>query len=1046
MTAQETIPTLPGYEVCGRIGGGGMGEVFEAVDRSLGRRVAIKRLRGDRLDPALPGWGAWNARFRREARLLAAINHPNIATIHAIVEHESVLHLVMEHVDGHALRDVLRSGPLDLDLALEIARQIATGLLAAHEAGVIHRDIKPDNIRINSKSVLKILDFGLAREHAADLATDDATAPRLAMSDAAHTQVGAFLGTPGYASPEQVLGEPVDQRADVFGFGCVLFEMLCGQRPFDGRGRAGAQAVLEQEPPWLLLPSDLPSRLIELIRACLARDRLERPPDFAEVLLVLSPPRAPGSPAHKPAREAAVPNNLPREHTSFIGRSAEAREVLGLIRAGRLVTLTGLGGTGKSRLANHVARVLSRPRPDGIRDGQQVGAAYFVGVEPRQTAARLMHALARAMDGHHAPVRPRAEMLAQRLSRESALVLVDGCEHSLETCRDFVVGLLEADEGVRVMCTSRERLGIAGEAVYRVPTLPVPAAEESLRRRSPAFAASVDDPLRAPDALRLFLDRASHSLLRGPDGRVPTTDLVAAGSICRRLGGIPLAIEIAAGFVEAISPPELDERLARGVQMLSHPLDADPQERTIESVLRWSIDRLEPREVAVLRRVAVFSGEFTLAAAETVAADRVSDQSVGDGADVPVRARDLLSALLSLVRRGLVVKTESTRPPLGWGGSMPASITRYQLLDPVRQFLVSTAIETGREREIARARSRHAGYYLSLVERLSPQLEGPHQAASMAALSDEHREILAAMDSMSDPGEVLRLAVGMARYWYKAGLAALGRVRLEEAVERAVPGSAEGGSTSEVSIRARAFLGVLNWAEGRLDEAERCYRSAIGMAREIGDHVQAAAASTNLGLLLMQRGDLAGAEGAQQDAMRAGAASGDPSLVDRARLHIGVLRIHMGAWAEARAILEDCLERFRAAGDTTRVARTLAKLGMIHQREGRLEEAWAADVEALGIALNSGDRPAITEVMERCALTAWQRKEPALAVRLLRIATRLRAEDGSHPAGELEQELRKIAAEADESPEKVMDGGSAVDTLSAAQREFMAIRVASGPR
>lgn len=1014
-----------------------MGEIFEAVDLSLGRVVAIKRLRSDRLDPTLPGWAAWNARFRREARLLAAINHPNIATIHTIVEYGGVLHLVMERVDGHSLREVLKPGPLEPELALEIARQVATGLMAAHEAGVIHRDVKPDNIRINSRSVVKILDFGLARER-----DDEETLPVADLrevsvgADSPHTRVGVFLGTPGYASPEQVLGEAVDQRTDVFSFGCTLFEMLCGQRPFDGRGRRGARAVLEGEAPWMLLPDGLPSPVVELLHASLARDRLLRPAGFAEVLpwLTIGSPASPDPSTSSGA--GVVVHNLPREHSSFVGRAEESRAVMNLMAGSRLVTLTGIGGTGKTRLAIQVARRLGAGGPERTGRAGGVEAVYFVSVEPGASADQLVAALARACGCREAPGTPLADHVIERLAPREVWVMLDGCERAPAASRELASTLLDRAPGVSILCTGRAGLGVPGETIYHVPMLPVPQEGEPARRLGHPMAETRESGPGASDALVLFLDRAGRALTADPAHPLPEPDARRAAAICRRLGGMPLAIEIAAGFVEAASLEELDARLAAGLDVLDTPLDADPQQRTIESVLRWSIDRLDARESAVLRRVAVFSGDFSLAAAEAVA----SDGGVGEprGGEAGVAARHVLGALLSLVRRGLIVK--SAPPRAAWTGVPATPSTRYRLLDPVRQYVVRAfEADLSRRADADAARARHGAYFLALVERLSPRLDGPDQAACMAALGEDHHEVLAAMDAMTDPERLLRLAVGMARFWYKAGFPSVGRQRLEAAMASA-PSEPADARPSLLSIRAQSFLGVLQWAEGRFDEAERHCRRALEMARRAEDFVQVTAISGNIGLVLMQRGDLDGADAALAEALRASERASDRTMGDRVRLHVGVLRVRTGEWAEARSVLGACLTRFREIGDRTREARALSKLGEIDRHEGRLDDAWAKVAGAAEIAMQAGDRPALTEIIEHCAVTAWRMGERRRAGRLASIAGRIRREDGSLPAPEVHEEIARIGREVSISPESAMDDDPAADTLDAIRQEITATR------
>src|SRR6202162_1439750 len=218
---------LGSYEVLAQIGAGGMGEVYQAHDTKLGRDVAIK---------VLPEAFAHDperlSRFQREAKMLASLNHPNIATIHGLEQSGGTSYLVMELVSGETLQDRVKSGPLGIEEALKIAVQIAEALEAAHEKGIIHRDLKPANVKVTPEGKVKVLDFGLAKAFEGDAANDDpSNSPTLSMAATMH---GVILGTAAYMSPEQARGKSVDKRADIWAFGCVMYELLCGRPAFHG--------------------------------------------------------------------------------------------------------------------------------------------------------------------------------------------------------------------------------------------------------------------------------------------------------------------------------------------------------------------------------------------------------------------------------------------------------------------------------------------------------------------------------------------------------------------------------------------------------------------------------------------------------------------------------------------------------------------------------------------------------------------------------------------------------------------------------------------
>src|SRR6185436_2525063 len=283
------MPVGPGtrigpYEVTGLLGEGGMGKVWRAHHSALKRDDALKMLPDDLAsDPDRL------ARFQREAQLLASLNHPNIAHVYGLEQADGVQALVMELVEGETLADRLVHGPLSLEDALPAARQIADALVTAHEQGIIHRDLKPGNIKLRPDGTVKVLDFGLAKLSA----LDDPTLPgsRLShlsnsptiTSPAMMTRVGVILGTAAYMSPEQARGRTVDKRADVWAFGCVLFEMMSGRRAFEGDDVTETlAAVVKSEPPWSALPATTPPSIRRLIERCLRKDPARRLRDIAD--------------------------------------------------------------------------------------------------------------------------------------------------------------------------------------------------------------------------------------------------------------------------------------------------------------------------------------------------------------------------------------------------------------------------------------------------------------------------------------------------------------------------------------------------------------------------------------------------------------------------------------------------------------------------------------------------------------------------------------------------------------------------------------------
>jgi serine/threonine-protein kinase len=270
------------YEVIEQIGAGGMGEVYRAKDTKLGREVALKILPSSFTnDPERV------ARFRREAQVLAALNHPHIAQIYDLEEVDDTQFLVLELVDGDSLDKHIARGPIPVDEALGIARKIAEALEAAHEKGIIHRDLKPANIAVTKEGQVKVLDFGLAKAIEPTASSDLSMSPTIT-TPAMMTGVGVILGTAAYMSPEQAKGRAADKRSDIWAFGCVLYEMFTGKRPFDGEDLTEVlAAVVKSEPDWSAIPAAVPPHVVQVIKKCVAKDRKARVPDVSAVRFLL---------------------------------------------------------------------------------------------------------------------------------------------------------------------------------------------------------------------------------------------------------------------------------------------------------------------------------------------------------------------------------------------------------------------------------------------------------------------------------------------------------------------------------------------------------------------------------------------------------------------------------------------------------------------------------------------------------------------------------------------------------------------------------------
>ncbi len=334
------------YEIVGPLGAGGMGEVYLARDSRLGREVAIKAL-----PDALATDPERLARFEREAKVLASLNHSGVGAIYGLEEAGGHRYLVLEYVQGETLADRLKRGAIPLDEALPLAKQIAEALETAHEKGIVHRDLKPANVMVTDEGRAKVLDFGLARS--AESVSFDPDSPTLASPAHSPTIAGVIMGTAGYMSPEQARGKIVDKRSDIFSFGCVVFEMLTGNGPFGGETVTDALgAVLHREPEWSELPAGTPPALKQLLMRCLVKDKNNRLRDIGDARIELESAIAdPAGPALTAGAPAAAP------------RKAGIREGVAWLLVASLAIAAGLSWrmTGRAPLPETVRLSLAAP-------------------------------------------------------------------------------------------------------------------------------------------------------------------------------------------------------------------------------------------------------------------------------------------------------------------------------------------------------------------------------------------------------------------------------------------------------------------------------------------------------------------------------------------------------------------------------------------------------------------------------------------------------------------------------------------------------------
>jgi predicted ATPase/class 3 adenylate cyclase len=693
---------------------------------------------------------------------------------------------------------------------------------------------------------------------------------------------------------------------------------------------------------------------------------------------------------HPPLRTVDhVQTNVRSPLTSFIGRERELEALRRLVDDHRLVTLVGTGGTGKTRLLLQIAATVVPDWPDGV---------WLVELAPLTDAAQVLPAIARTIGAHEDPGRDPGEVVLDFLRPKRLLLLIDNCEHLVAPVADHVRRVLLEAPRVSVLATSREALAVDGETVFHVPSLAVPPAGE---------ARSGQDIEQAP-ATRLFIERATAA---APDFAPLPDDLVAIAEICRRLDGIPLAIELAAARVRMMSVADIAERLSDRFRLLTGGArTALPRQQTLEAAIDWSWGLLTDDERRVLRRLAVFAGGSTVEAAAAVALDE-------DALGAVDRTGDVLDLLGRLVAKSLLGVTRTTP-------------TRYRPLETIRQYARERLLEAG-ESEVSR--TRHLAWYLAFAEASAPRLEGPEMAATLGRLDAERENLQVATDWAfeTDLEAACRLCVALTVYARSRSLSngfeTLGRAA--DQVDR-LPD----WSTSPLAASVLAAAANASWMVGAASRGEAWAARAIEIARASGDEraVGRALIARALTALFLGRSDgvLDGieegaaiaertaddtalaftfggvaqwqAESGDWDAAivsleraeRAAQRSGNPEVIAFAALGRGRVEGYAGHLDEARRAFAKAIEAYEAIEDDALALVVRSDLAHVLRHNGRTAEAIAAYRETLPRWQHEGNRGALANQVESVALLAAAAR-PTDAARLLAAGGAIREAAGA---------------------------------------------------
>jgi non-specific serine/threonine protein kinase len=642
------------------------------------------------------------------------------------------------------------------------------------------------------------------------------------------------------------------------------------------------------------------------------------------------------------------PGELPREVTGFVGRDRELDALAEMLVSARLVTITGTAGVGKTRVALRAAADGSRWFPDGV---------CFAELGGLRDPDLVPHTVAACLGLPQQDARSGADAVIDYLGDRQVLLVLDTCEHLIGGCVPLVGALLRHAPGVTMLATSRQAMDIPGEHAF--PLLPLPVPE-------PGAAAGHGD------AVELFAQRAAAAV---PGFTVSEENRDDVARLCRRLDGIPLAIELAAVQLRSTSLPVLSGRLEhRFPPLTSRRRVAQPHQQTLRTAIQWSYDLCSPAEQVLWNRLSVFAGSFTIQAAEDVCAGGPLDRA------------EVLTALIGLVDKSVVLRPEEPE-----GEERP----RYRLLDTIREFGAERLADCGQQAGI---RDRHIAYFLGLTEDFARHDKESDQLACFRVLRAEHPNLRAALGYAIGPGEAAgdarlaaRFASALRPYWEISGLLREGRLWIDKTLPLLESSAAERGWL----LLARGVLGTF---QGELPEAVADLEASIALARELGGDLAGALGYTYLCLAFVFSGRYPEAATAGATAEQRLVAVGHPSGLVSLDIHLGYLHLLTG---QADLAIERCAQGLRRLDDGERWARSYLQVitALALFLRGDVEGSSAAARESLWMKDEIGDIPGIAYCLETLAIIAASQERHERAAWLLGAADALWERTGKRLGG-----------------------------------------------
>ena len=957
------------YDIIAPLGAGGMGEVYRARDSRLGRDVALKVLPAD-----VAANAQRLARFEHEARTVAGLNHPNIVTLYSVEDEDGIRFLTMELVEGDGLDRQVTEGGLPIARVVELGIALADALAAAHEKGVVHRDLKPANVMLTSDGRVKVLDFGLAKLASS---STDLEAAQAATIGPPLSAVGQVVGTVPYMAPEQLRGEDVDSRTDLFALGILLYELATGRRPFEGSTPGLVSSAILRDSPTSLssVRADAPAFLDRIVARCLEKDPRARFQSALDVSHELRRARLTGD-------DAATILKPPSPSTPLLGREEALDAAADRVRAGaRVLTVTGYGGTGKTRFSIELFRRLASDYP---------GGAAFVSLASVTSAPAVLPTVGVALEVSQAHGRSALDALCTVIGERRMLLVLDNLEQVIDVAEE-IAALVSRCPSLQVIATSRAPLKIGAETEFSLPPLALPAPDMTTL-----------DALRNCPSVALFLQRGAKVK---QDFALTETNAAAVAAICRQLDGLPLALELAAARVRVLEPAALLQRLDHALDLLtSGDRDLPLRQRTLRATISWSYSLLDRAEQQLLRRLSSFHEGWTFEAME--------HGCYGD--DERYRALDELD---SLVEKGLVRVVDSG--------------DRYALLETIRAFAAEQLHAGG---EVEATRHAHADYYLRFAAGVDAGIRTTAQLQAVRRARIENANTQAAIQWLihcARAGDKAAIEKGLLLcghlnwFWHIGGQHFTARVHLETLLALAADTPPSRGRALARLAAGMVYTATSEW-ERSLGEWAGGYEDA----KAVGDLEAAAEGLMGVGYCCLSLGRMDDA-GAALDESIARSAGGVSGFVHGLSLTIkGMLRFVSGDLASGMSLIEEARQIQERLNDHEGGGMALSFLAQMSFAKGDHERALALYGEALESLATIGDQPEVARVHCEMGWVSLASGDAPAAQRAFRLGVRANEEVGSAKGTGLAL-LGLAAVEAAENrPERAVAIAAAAHALS----------------